>query len=95
MHPLLAGLEPRRVRSVLNVASAVDRAVVDWKAKLERLRAQPKGNNYDLSAYTELIGVVVLPEVPWTADKKSVADVAPGLRVAASANELDRWLNGE
>jgi hypothetical protein len=73
----------------------VDNEVATWDAKVARLRAQPVGTNYDLSAYSELIGVVVLPEVPWTADRNSVREVAPGLRVAVSANELDRWMHGE
>ena len=81
--------------AVRNLASDVDKAVRDWDAKMATLRAQPVGGNYDLSAYAELIGVVVVPEVPWTAHKNSVREVAPGLRVAVSANELDRWLHGE
>jgi hypothetical protein len=81
--------------TVRNLATNVDNEVAGWDAKVARLRAQPVGNNYDLSAYSELIGVVVLPEVPWTADRNSVREVAPGLRVAVSANELDRWMHGE
>jgi hypothetical protein len=81
--------------TVRNLATNVDNEVAGWDAKVARLRAQPVGNNYDLSAYSELIGVVVLPEVPWTADRNSVREVATGLRVAVSANELDRWMHGE
>jgi hypothetical protein len=77
------------------LASNVDLAVQSWDAKMSFLRANPVSKNYDFSAYSELIGVVVFPQVPWTADKNSVREVAPGLRVAVSANELDRWMHVE
>jgi hypothetical protein len=79
--------------AVRNVASAVDEAVATWADLVARLRDTPHGDNYDFSAFSELIGVVVLPALPWTPTEGSVVDVAPGLRAAVNAYELDRWIN--
>jgi hypothetical protein len=84
-----------KYEAVRNLASDVDLAVRKWDKKMALFRANPVTRNYDFSAYSELIGVVVLPQVPWTADKNSIREVAPGLRVAVSANELDRWMHAE
>lgn len=80
--------------AVLNVASAVDKAVTDWADRVGKLRKRPHGDNYDFSAFGEIIGVVTLPTVPWTAADASIAEVAPGLRAAVSASELDAWITG-
>jgi hypothetical protein len=79
--------------AVRNVASAVDLAVEEWADRLDKLRRTPHGGNYDFSAFTELIGVVVLPSLPWTPTASSVAETAPGLRVASSAGEFDHWIS--
>jgi hypothetical protein len=84
-----------KYEAVRNMASNVDLAVRNWDKKMALFRANPVTRNYDFSAYSELIGVVVLPQVPWTADKNSTREIAPGLRMAVSANELDRWMHGE
>jgi hypothetical protein len=79
--------------AVRNVASSVDWAVTSWADLVGKLRATPHGDNYDFSAFSELIGVVVLPSLPWTPTEASVAEVVPGLRAAVNAYELDRWMN--
>ncbi|MGA3031512.1 MAG: hypothetical protein ABSE58_12405 [Candidatus Limnocylindrales bacterium] len=79
--------------AVRNVASSVDEAVTTWADMVDKVRTTPHGDNYDFSAFSELIGVVVLPSLPWTANEGSVADVVPGLRAAVNAYELDRWMN--
>jgi hypothetical protein len=79
--------------AVRNVASSVDEAVTTWMARVGRLQATPRGDNYDFSAFREFIGVVVLPSLPWTPTVSSAAEVAPGLRAAVNAYELDRWVN--
>jgi hypothetical protein len=78
--------------AVRNVASAIDEAVTNWSGLLNKLRATPEGDNYELSGFTDLVGVVVLPSLPWTPTAESVAEVAPGLRAAVNAYELDRWI---
>jgi hypothetical protein len=79
--------------AVRNVASSVDEAVARWADLVGNLRAAPHGDNYDFSAFSELIGVVVLPSLPWTPTEASVVEVVPGLRAVVNAYELDRWIN--
>jgi hypothetical protein len=79
--------------AVINVASKVDQAVGVWADRLDRLRKTPHGDNYDFSAFSEFIGVVVLPSLPWTPTVSSVAEITPGLRIAVSASEFDHWIN--
>jgi hypothetical protein len=80
--------------AVINVASAVDKAVTDWADRIAKFGDRPRGDNYDFSSFEKIVGVVTLPSVPWTAADASVAEVAPGLRSAVSASELDAWTMG-
>jgi hypothetical protein len=80
--------------AVRNVAAKVDDAVAEWADRTTKLRRMPHGDNYDFSGYEEIIGVVVFPSVPWTPTRSSVAEVLPGLRIAASAGELGKWIRG-
>ena len=79
--------------AVRNVASNVDEAVAQWADRTAKLREARHGDNYDFSAYEEIIGVVVFPTVPWTPTETSVAEVLPGLRVAVSAGEFGKWVS--
>jgi hypothetical protein len=81
--------EPKTVR---NEASVVDSAVVEWADRMNKLRKMPRGDNYDFSDYRQIIGVVVFPSPPWSPTGSSVAEVLPGLRVAAGANEFGAWI---
>ena len=79
-------------RAVLNVAAAADAAVADWRDRMAKLQAEPRGDNYDFSRHSELIGVVVFPLPPWSPTPDTCAEIAPGLRAASSADELGQWV---
>jgi hypothetical protein len=48
---------------VRNTADYTSRAVEDWEALVEKLRHNPVGDNYDVSAVKDLRGVVITPLV--------------------------------
>lgn len=79
-------------QSVRNAASTVDKAVEWWRGRLAKLREQVIGDNYDLSSFDRIVGVVCTPHViyvfPGTLDQWA----APGLRMASSLGELAEWL---
>jgi len=80
---------------VRNTADYISRAVEDWEALVDKLRNNPVGDNYDLSAVKDLRGVVITPSVMYVpiavAEKESVA----GLRYYSSLGELEAWLSSD
>jgi Holliday junction resolvase-like predicted endonuclease len=78
---------------VRNTADYISRAVKDWEALVEKLRRNPVGDNYDLSAVRDLRGVVITPSVFYVpigvAEKESVA----GLKYYSSFGELEEWIS--
>jgi hypothetical protein len=79
---------------VRNTADYFSRAVEDWEALIQKLRHNPVGDNYDLSAIKDLRGgVVITPSVMYVpievAEKESVA----GLRSYSSFGEFEAWVS--
>jgi hypothetical protein len=78
--------------SVQNAARVVSAAVFDWNAKVQRIREKRIGDNFDFSAYREIVGVVCTPFAPYTDDEAALRFQLPGLRAACSASELVNWM---
>jgi hypothetical protein len=78
---------------VRNTADYLSRAVEDWEALVEKLRHNPVGDNYNLSAIKDLRGVVITPSVMYVpievAEKESVAE----LRYYSSFGEFETWVS--
>jgi len=78
---------------VRNTADYITRAVEDWEALVEKLRRNPVGDNYDLSAVKDLRGVVITPSVMYVpielANKESMA----GLRYYSSFGEFEVYVS--
>src|SRR5579872_4377381 len=47
-------------KTVRNAASTVTDGMVEWRDRMDRLRANPKGDNYDFTGKT-IVGVVCTP----------------------------------
>lgn len=78
-------------RLVRNLADRCDTFVEEWTARMAALRADSIGDNYDLSQYREVIGVVCLPFVPFCRIGPATQFAAPGLRAVCSLAELAEW----
>lgn len=59
---------------------------------LEILTRNPRGDNYDLRNFSGIIGFVCTSNVVFSLDPIASRELAPGLPVASSLGELERWL---
>lgn len=80
-------------RVVQNNKSRIDEAVRDWSTLMASLRAQPKGDNFDFSSFSKIIGVVCTPFVVYTDNAEALKEIAPGLLACVSIGEFRTWLN--
>lgn len=76
-----------------NARSTVEQGVTRWAEVLRFLRQHPVGDNYDLSRYTNVIGIVCTPFPVYVIPGPTTEWVLPGLRAACSLTELATWLN--
>lgn len=80
-------------RVIQNNKSRIDEAAQDWSTLMENLRAQPKGDNFDFTSFSKIIGVVCTPFVVYTDNAEAFKEIAPGLRACVSVGELRTWLS--
>ncbi len=74
-----------------NVSTKIDEYVVDWQDRIARIARSPVGDNYDVTKFKYIIGVVCIPTLSY-GDGVSCAMSADGLYLASTANELHDWL---
>lgn len=79
-------------RVVENERARLDEAVTHWTSIVEGLNREPVGDNFDFSAFKEIVGVVCTPFPVYTSNEQSLRFVREGLRVSCSAHELRDWL---
>lgn len=75
-------------RVVKNLQSTIDKAVADWNAKIEDIRNNPRGDNFDFSGYREIHGVVCTPFVAYSNTAATLQKSIFGWHACASAEEL-------
>lgn len=81
--------------TVRNAASTIDRASDYWQGVVRALVSSPVGDNYDVSQYADIKGVVVTPQVLYSRAAATLAENDVGemrLRGAVSLGELVRAL---
>ncbi|MEU4531749.1 hypothetical protein AB0F49_26320 [Micromonospora ureilytica] len=78
--------------AVRNIETNTKKAVAEWTDLVGRISARPRGDNFDFSAYSKFVGVVVLPFAPYLSNPAEIADAARGLPAACSLAELEYWL---
>jgi len=81
-------------RIIRNTQATIDDAVEAWEGVAAELRRQPTGENFDLSHFDEIIGVVCTPFAVYSSEERTLAFVKPNLRVSSSILELKDWLSG-
>lgn len=79
-------------RTVRNAASNALHAVEIWSQKLEFLRRNPIGNNYDFHGFSSIDGVVCTPYPVYVQIGAATAMPLPNLYACCSLNELADWL---
>lgn len=82
-------------KQVRNTASLIQTAVLSWKEKLDFIRANRSGDNYDFSGFTKIIGVVCIPHVFYVPLGDATKEIEPGLFAASSIHELQQWLHND
>ncbi|MGC1685488.1 MAG: hypothetical protein WA734_07715 [Candidatus Acidiferrales bacterium] len=90
---LYAEYEIADYRILRNASEAVQKAVRDWKCICEFFRANPVGDNYDFTAYEDIIGLVCTPGVIYTSLGPATEMSKEGLYAAVSISELRAWLD--
>ncbi len=79
-----------------NAGTFAEEATSEWAEVIRNLRAEPKGDNFDFSAYAKIAGVVCIPFPMFLLNAKvRNRSAAPGLRFLSSLAELSVWLNTE
>lgn len=79
--------------TVRNAVTLVDASVRKWEEHIAFIREHPRGDNYDFSAFTSLLGVVCTPHVLFVPLGPATRPVASGLPAACTAEELEQWLS--
>lgn len=79
-------------RVIRNIQDTIDNAVIEWEGIVDNLSWQPTGENFDLSAFDDIIGVVCTPFAAYSNEERTLAFVKPNLRVSSSVLELRDWL---
>lgn len=77
--------------AVRSTSTAAVKAAEDWAKKMELVRQTPRGDNFDVRAFHEIIGVVVYPFPPFITPRVRVKEAYPGLRAIAGIREFDDW----
>jgi hypothetical protein len=59
------------------------------------LKKYPVGDNFDFSAYSDILAVVCTPSIFFVPIGIATDEIDPHLRTVSSLGELENWLNGE
>ncbi|MGH3906887.1 MAG: hypothetical protein ACRDTE_22305 [Pseudonocardiaceae bacterium] len=86
--------DPRVVR---NVRASIEGYVDQWKRRLDRLQRVPVGDNYDVTGFDRIIGLVCTPHAYFLhlgtiTDPSLIASDGTALRPACSIDELEQFL---
>ncbi|WP_344778491.1 hypothetical protein [Nocardioides panacisoli] len=95
--PFSPAYDAGEYRVIRNVASTVDNGVEFWRKIVQKLRSDPTGDNYDVSTFDEVHGVLVTPHTTYSRDSQTLRLLPiDGLtvRAAASLGELLKALDG-
>jgi hypothetical protein len=79
-------------KAIRNVSTLVRDSLRHWSGICTHLIEYRKGDNYDMSRYRSILGVVCTPHVAYSDKDTILAEAAPGLPGVASVVELGQWL---
>lgn len=79
-------------KAIRNAETTVVNAVAHWKGIVELLDATRVGDNYNLSGFDRIIGVVCTPFAVYTKSAEALSTTTGSLRWASSLDELAHFL---
>lgn len=79
-------------KAIRNAETTVVDAVAHWKGIVETLDATRVGENYNLSGFDRIIGVVCTPFAVYTKSAEALSTTTGSLRWASSVDELAHFL---
>lgn len=79
-------------QAVRNARTLVEESVPEWLDKIEFLRNNKLGDNYDFSEVLRFVPVVCTPFVVFTPIGLATREIYNGLRHAVSFSEISAWL---
>ena len=91
---LYAEYEIADYKILRNASEALQKAVMEWKRFCEFFKENPVGDNYDFTAYEDIVGLVCTPGVIYTSLGPATEMCKEGLYTAVSISELRTWLGG-
>jgi hypothetical protein len=89
---LYAEYETADYKILRNASETVEKAIMNWKRSCEFFKANPVGDNYDFTTYSDIIGLVCTPGVIYTSLGPATVKGTEGLYAAVSISELRAWL---
>lgn len=78
--------------AIRNAASTVDKGVDYWANIVSQLQARKEGDNFNLTSYKQIVGVVCTPFAVYTSHPASLSMSVGKLRWACSLDELSEFL---
>ena len=78
--------------AIRNAASTVDKGVDYWVKIVSQLQTRKEGDNFNLTSYKQIIGVVCTPFAVYTSHPASLSMAVGKLRWACSLDELSEFL---
>lgn len=82
------GLHDGDYKATRNVHTDLLQDVISWEAKVSRIREVPNGANYDLSRYSRILGLVVIPGLYYMPAELAERMIAPELRAVLTLAEF-------
>lgn len=91
---LTAGFRRSDYQAMRSVSSRIIEACTQAADIALTLEANPKGDNYDVTAFAKILCVVCVPFVSFVPLGSATAEIAAGLRAHVTLSELKAYLNG-
>lgn len=90
--PFTRAYDRGEYRTIRNTMERAIAAVDEWSERVSIIKSNPIDDNYDVSGFSDIVGVVVLPFRPFVPMGKATLDVLPGLPAVVGVGELETWL---
>jgi hypothetical protein len=90
--PFSGAVDVGRRQIIRNIASKIADYEAEWRGIVERITSVRKGDNFDFSSFSQIVGVVVTPHIFFVVGDQLFSEPLPGLRAYSSLSELKRFL---
>lgn len=91
--PRRPGIDTGEPVDIRNVLRDTHDKLLEWQGKIDYFRENPRGDSYDFSQASQIIGVLCVPFLPFVMPGPCTEMPLPGLYSVTSIDELQAWLN--